>query len=680
MTRFILPVLCVLVACPAVAEEGFVSLMTVKAGDTWKENGKPLNGWVKHGGDAAFEVQDGEIIGRRGPGANTFLCTEKRYADFILKFEFKYDTGCNSGMQFRSNLNEAGIVSGYQCEIDDGGMTGLTGWIYDESRRNRWLRPPTDEIKRRVAEATKAGDWNEMAVQCVGPSLKTWLNGVLIDDLTDSETREGFFGLQVHQGPQGQLRWRNIRVKELPTAALSVGTASADITPPKRVPLWGQFHLRMSKGVETPLTANAVAVASAGGDAVIFVSVDVVGIPDDLRNAIRKKLAERDPGIPADALVINATHTHTAQVLELGHPRLPAADDIMDYPDVVDFTAGRIADAIAAAWKSRRSGKMAFGLDFGVIGWSRRAVYADGHAQMYGDTDRPDFREMEAMEDHDIGTIFFLDADDKMLAVAVNVACPSQVVEGRHTINADYWHPVRETLRKRFGDGLIVLGWCSAAGDIAPRPLYRRSAIVRMDGLRKLDEMQEIARKIDRAVADTWEAVRTTATADVPLAHRAATLQLPMRTVTEKEYQEAKVECDKIAAKLKAAPPDKAPAEVDWMAGGWHGDVIKRYEAQQKDPDIRYPASVHVIRLGPLAVFTNPFELFTDFGIQMKARSPAVQTILIQLAGSGTYLPTAKAVRGGHYSAVIQSTPVGPEGGLMLVNETLKLATELFPK
>jgi len=679
--------LCALSACAAVAqEEGFVSLMTVKTGDTWTENGKPLNGWVKYGGEATFEAKDGEIIGRRGPGGNTFLCTEKNYADFILRFEFKYDIGCNSGMQFRSNVNAKGTVFGYQCEIDDGVMTGLTGLIYDESRRNRWLRQPTGETKRRITEATKKDDWNEMAVQCVGPSLKTWLNGVLIDSLIDTETREGFFGLQVHGGPQGQLRFRNIRVKELPPATLSIGTGRADITPPKRVPLLGQFDLRMSKGVETPLTANAVALESAGGngqrDATVFVSVDVCLITDDLLDAVRKKVAERDASIATDKLVLNSTHTHTAPTLTLDNPKLPVADDIMDYPDVIDFTAGRIADAVAEAWKSRKPGKMAFGLDFGVVGWNRRATYANGSSRMYGNTNQEDFRGLEAMEDYDIGSIFFLDENDKMLAVILNVACPSQVVEMRSHINADYWHPVRETLKKRFGDDLTVLGWCSVAGDIAPRPIYRKAAVDRMNALRKLDEMQEIARKIDRAVADTWEAVQATATDGMPLEHRAETLQLPMRKVTEQEYQTAKVEYGKAQAAVKANP-NKAPAEVDWMSGGWHGSVIKRYEAQQADPDTRCPATIHVVRLGPVAIFTNPFEMFTDYGAQMKARSPALQTFLIQLTDRstlGSYLATERAVRGGHYSAVIQSVSVGPDGGQVLVNETLRLAGELFPQ
>ena len=466
-------------------------------------------------------------------------------------------------------------------------------------------------------------------------------------------------------------------------AALNIGTAQTDITPPKRVPLQGQFELRLSQGIETPLTAQVVALESAG-EQVIFVTADIVQVHSELQVAIQQKVATRETAINPAKIIINATHTHTAPTYSRNYPKLPVADDIMDYPEAIDFTAGRIADAIAAAWKNRKPGKMAFGLDFAVVGVNRRAVYADGTAEMYGNTQRAEFRGLEGKEDYDIGTIFFLDANDKMIAVAVNVACPSQEVEAHYKINADYWHPVRETLRKRFGSDLVVLGWIGASGDVSPHQwMVHKAAIERMNALRKLDTLQEITRKIDRAVADTWEAVKGTATADVPLAHRVETLHLPMRKVTEKEYLAAKAECDAIAAKLKANP-DKAPAEVDWMAGIWHNRVLQRYEVQQKNPETRNPATIHVLRLGEVAIFTNPFELFSDYGIQMKARSPAVQTFVVQLADGGSvwigYLPTERAVKGGHYSAIIQSNTIGPEGGQVLVEETLKRAGELFGK
>jgi len=89
---------------------------------------------------------------------------------------------------------------------------------------------------------------------------------------------------------------------------------------------------------------------------------------------------------------------------------------------------------------------------------------------------------------------------------------------------------------------------------------------------------------------------------------------------------------------------------------------------------------LHVLRIGDAAVCTNQFELFTDYGIRIKARSKAVQTFVIQLVGPGTYLPTGKAVRGGHYSAIVHNNLVGPEGGQVLVDRTVELIDEMWEK
>lgn len=76
---------------------------------------------------------------------------------------------------------------------------------------------------------------------------------------------------------------------------------------------------------------------------------------------------------------------------------------------------------------------------------------------------------------------------------------------------------------------------------------------------------------------------------------------------------------------------------------------------------------------------TNPFELFLDYGIRIKARSIAAQTMVVQLAGGcGLYLPTERAARGGHYGAHPAVAPVGPNGGAELVEATLKLIHGLF--
>jgi len=64
----------------------------------------------------------------------------------------------------------------------------------------------------------------------------------------------------------------------------------------------------------------------------------------------------------------------------------------------------------------------------------------------------------------------------------------------------------------------------------------------------------------------------------------------------------------------------------------------------------------------------------------MKARSPAQQTFVLQLTnGCGMYLPTAVAIEGGSYSGLPHVNNVGPEGGQMLVDQTVRAMQALFP-
>jgi hypothetical protein len=194
-------------------------------------NGKDLDGWIQRGGKAKYRVEDNQIVGSSVPNTqNSFLCTQRDYADFILELEFKVDPKLNSGVQIRSQcfdkdktvtLNgkkiniKAGRVHGYQVEIDPL-PRAWSGGIYDEGRRG-WL----NDLKENEAarKAFKPNEWNKFRIECRGDSIKTWINGVPAADLKDSVTPSGFIALQVHavgkESEPREVRFRNIRIKEL---------------------------------------------------------------------------------------------------------------------------------------------------------------------------------------------------------------------------------------------------------------------------------------------------------------------------------------------------------------------------------------------------------------------------------------------------------------------------------
>jgi hypothetical protein len=449
-----------------------------------------------------------------------------------------------------------------------------------------------------------------------------------------------------------------------------VGAASADITPSQPVALDGQFELRVSRKVDTPITANVVALESREGDraldAAVMVSCDLVAISDTLLDKVRHVTQERLPDFDLKKLFLNATHTHTAPVTQPGVYEIPKTG-VMQVEDYCGFAAQRIGEAIEKAWQGRKPGSFTWGLGHAAVAENRRAIYADGRAVLYGKTDQPDFRGLEGYEDHDVGTLFFWNESGNLIAIAVNVSCPSQEVEGLSNLNADFWHPVRESLRRRYGQDVCVLGWAGAAGDQSPHLMYRKTAEERMRALRKLTRLKELARRIVGAVDETFEAVKNDRHAGARLIHKVATLQLPVRLVTDAEY-----------AEVKAAIAAEKPTQ---MRNEWHKRVLERYESQKTDPQRAMAAEIHVLRIGEVAICTNSFELFSDYGVQMKARSRAAQTFVIQLVGGGPfcYLPTERAVRGGGYSAIVQSNLISPKGGQVLVEETVKRINGLWP-
>jgi len=198
-------------------------------------NGENLEGWTVHSGTAKYRVEDGNIVGQAVPNSpNTFLCTDREFSDFILEFEVLLeDPELNSGVQFRSHIADqellfwfrdnkgeyrpnripADRVYGYQVEI----ATGGAGGVYDEARRAMLPWWPDSESKE--GKVFKNKEWNSYRVECRGDTIKTMVNGVVVNAFRDALSRKGIIGLQVHDVGKDetpyQVRWRNIRIQPL---------------------------------------------------------------------------------------------------------------------------------------------------------------------------------------------------------------------------------------------------------------------------------------------------------------------------------------------------------------------------------------------------------------------------------------------------------------------------------
>lgn len=483
---------------------------------------------------------------------------------------------------------------------------------------------------------------------------------------------------------------------------LKIGWSEVSITPEEKISLLGQFYERISEYVETEITATAMAIDADGAHMVIC-SCDLEGVGDNLVTAVRERLAGFDTLDP-DCVILHATHSHTSidygkkRNLSLGAPldvltrffpsapreesRVVGAEDgVLRGERALAWLADRIAHCVKLAWEDRKPALYANAFGRAAVGMNRRVCYSDGSAKMWGDTNTATFTELEGGNDSGVELLYTFDASKHLTGVVVNIACPSQVVEQRSFISSDYWGKVKILLREKFGEELFVLGLCSPAGDQCPRDLIRwvdpetpikDPNVPKRRYSRKADPSMydikgtwTIGRRIAREIADVYEDLpEDEIRADALFCHKRIVLELPIRRVTPKEYAEA---TDTLRAFAREADrlgfAEKAAMHV-------YAGVVARYEAQETHN--MYPVEIHIARLGEVAFATNPFELFLNYGNQIRARSHAKQTLLLQLScGEDGYLPTEKAERGGHYSAYVASGVVGHEGGDLLVRKTL---------
>jgi len=501
-------------------------------------------------------------------------------------------------------------------------------------------------------------------------------------------------------------------------APFNVGWAATNITPDRQVLIGGQFHARLSEGVMDSLTATALAMESGSPSQsakVIWISCDLISITDgmrggaSLRDEVRRRITQRLPELAANQIIMNGTHTHAAPLqsdsdnvediygvsLEEMSPGLQA----MLPGEYLLFAADRIADAAVKAWESREVGGVSFGLSHAVVGVNRLQVLQNGKSQMYGNTNSANFSHIEGHEDHSLNLMFFWNKSETLTGMIVNLAAPSQVSEHSYLLSADFWHETRTELRNRFGKDLYVLPQVSAAGDQSPHIMIGGAAEARMQRLLGFDlehtgrgslaQRYQIALRISDGVSAIFPLMKSHIDWHPEFSHRAEIIPLSRRLLSQADVDEAKEEAVTWAERLERQREDINSNPEKLKEPRWYRDltishtryrrglvVEERYEQEKVAPKL--PIEIQVLRIGDAVFATNPFELYLDYGMRIKARSPAVQTFVVQLAGSGSYLPTERSIAGGAYGAVPASTLIGPEGGIELVEGTLELIKALF--
>ena len=489
-----------------------------------------------------------------------------------------------------------------------------------------------------------------------------------------------------------------------------IGWAKKELSIDKPVSVPGQMYLRVSEGIHDPLYATALCVdGGAGQDKVIFCSCDLVVLRGGIIETTIEKVKKQRPEIPEDAIILNATHTHSGACVTDTPEKSPDGQEIYPGAKYREFFTDQCAAAIVEAWDKRAPGGIAFGYGYAVVAHSRRVVYFDdvslrptktglppvapnGHGVMYGNTNDPNFSHYEAGADHFLNAMFTFDEKEALTGIIVNVPCPSQLSEHFCSLSADYWNEVREGVQNTFGKEVFVLPQCAAAGDLSPRVLHYKAAQARRMRLKYglgydykssdraeeykkvMGERRDIAERILEALTEIYAWAKKDIATAPPVRHERKTLDLKRRMISDEE----KEWCEENIRKMENAMPKSGTPEQMRVAvstynsiKGRNGRAIDRWKTQNDQPTL--PMKMHVIRIGEVGFVTERFELYMDFMHRIQARSPFLQTFVIQLAGEegGNYLATERGKADKGYSASLFCNMVSPEGGQQIVEESL---------
>lgn len=474
-----------------------------------------------------------------------------------------------------------------------------------------------------------------------------------------------------------------------------VGWGMEDITPQKPTAVFGQFHDRISKGTLDPLMVTALVMESIDEEGrssgcSAMVSCDLNDMPASLQEAVRKRLDGAIPGFDINRLILAATHIHTGPFLLRYGPGNNPNDYSFSFPDHMEgiitpeeyceFFIEKVFQAIKSAWEHRLKSGVSWQLGHATVGHNRRLVYDDGSAVMYGNSNSVHFREVEGPQDTGVEMLYFWDDQEELTGILMNVACPAQVVENLDHITADYWGAFRKKFWSKYGRKIPVYAMCGAAGDQSPRDLVRRDRGEK--DMFSMEGVEEIGERLLQAFEYKLEDAKKTIVTYPEFVHSYKKIPLPYRRVNKSEYEQAKKKYEMLVDRYgerKKPYISKENYELfdDYYALYESIGVLENAKYVEESPV--YEAETHIIRLGEIAIASNPFELFTNFGLMIKARSKGVQTFISQLScDDAGYLATEAAIKGGSYSVCAAAGLVGPEGGQILVDQTVKYINDLW--
>ncbi len=465
-------------------------------------------------------------------------------------------------------------------------------------------------------------------------------------------------------------------------SSLRAGMAAVDITPPLGYPMSGYYYERGATGVLDPLQAKAI-VLDDGQTRLAVVVCDLIGISTDLCSLVRER-ASLSSKIPAQNIMVTATHCHTAPDYYEDFRKFIAERDATNYP--AQLVTG-IVSAIESAADSCSAATLSVGSGTEEsVSFNRRFVTTDGSIRTWANYRDPRVVRAAGPIDSALDILLVKDleanaANDDVAPTfrgALTAFALHLDTTGGSKFSADFPFHMDRALRSKLGEDFLSIfaaGTCGDINHVNPRSKERNRPHV-------------IGARLADAFVDALPSMKDVVPA---LRMKRRVIQVPLKSFTKDELTQA----NELIAK------DKAGQEVPFL------DEVNAYNirllsvlregtkthqnATANDGGQGWgtsaslvgigdsmPVEVQVMQLGTdTAIVGLPGEVFVELGLAIKRASPYRHTLVFELSNSDEsgYIPTKLAYQGGGYEVI--NSVFQPGGGEMLVETTIELLREM---
>lgn len=399
--------------------------------------------------------------------------------------------------------------------------------------------------------------------------------------------------------------------------SLQAGAATSNITPWLGVTIPGAMRARYARGVDDELMAKAL-VLDNGEIRIALVACDLIAMPQEIADAAKARIAERCQ-IPAEQVMIHATHTHTAA----GIADLLGTDGS---PDYIAWVPLKIADSVELALRRLRPARIGFAsVQEGRIAFNRRWFMKDGTVRMNPGRENPDIVRPSGPTDPELAMIYVESAEGEPISAVASYSLHYIGTDDGSAISADYFGHFFRLVRRYLGEGCVPQLWNAASGqinniDFSGRRVWKNRGHAhakKMAGVLAGHLLTEI-QLMD--MQDTLE-----------LKAVQGAFEFPRKAITPKDLE--------IAEQILASPdtpPEYGAGPFSWVVGQpippRSLDIYARECRRLAALPETLSAPVQAIKLGGAAIIALPGEIFVETGLSIKSRTSSKPLFVVSLA------------------------------------------------